>query len=177
MGERVSFSDQELSLEAIAFHHQNVQAALFDFFSGRSTSLLSRFALENVEDARDKCLSELDYSSSMSVMAALEASIRVDYLSRVYARRKDSLSRSMKYLHGEKANRAKIDKDILRLWDTETSVSSSLIRQVSSAFGYRHWLAHGRYWTPKFGSQYDYSTLFAIADEFIEAMDFYTSSA
>ncbi|AYZ65196.1 hypothetical protein EGY31_17830 [Burkholderia multivorans] len=176
MVDKVSFSEQELSLEAIAFHHENVQAALFEFFSGSSVSLLSRFSLESVEKARDGSLDELDFSSSMSVMAALEAAIRVDYLSRVYERRKDALSRSMRDLYNEKANKAKLDRDILQRWADETPVSASLVQRVASAFRYRHWLAHGRYWTPKFGREYDYDTLYAIADEFIEAMDLYAAS-
>jgi hypothetical protein len=59
MVDRVSFPEQELSLEAIAFHHKNVQAALFEFFSGRSDSLLSRFPLESVDEAREDSLDEL----------------------------------------------------------------------------------------------------------------------
>lgn len=175
MVDRVSLSEQELSLETIAFHHGNVQVALFEFFSGSSASQLSRFPLESVDNARDVSLDELDFSSSMSVMAALEAAIRVDYLSRVYERRKDPLSRAMRELHNEKANKAKLDRDILQLWADETPVSASLVQRVASAFRYRHWLAHGRYWTPKFGKEYDYDTLYAIADEFIEAMDLYAA--
>ncbi|MHA6909996.1 hypothetical protein ACQUJS_16440 [Ralstonia pseudosolanacearum] len=163
-------------MDAIAFHHENLQAALFEFFSGSSASLLSRFSLESVDKARDNSLDELDFSSSMSVMAALEAAIRVDYLSRVYERRKDALSRSMRDLYREKANKAKLDRDILPRWAADTTVSASLVQQVTSAFKYRHWLAHGRYWTPKFGKEYDYDTLYAIADEFIEAMDQYAVS-
>ena len=32
-----------------------------------------------------------------------------------------------------------------------------------TAFKYRHWLAHGRYWEPKLGRIYDYYSLYDLA--------------
>ncbi len=109
----------------------------------------------------------------MTVMASLEAAIRVDYLTRVYERRKDELSKAMRALHQEKANKAKLENDILTLWQDCTTISKGLIGQVKGAFKYRHWIAHGRYWTPKIGRAYDFDTLYALADTFVNEMDAY----
>jgi len=176
MVDRVSFSDQEQSLELIASHHSNVESALYEYFSGTSESLEDRFPLEIRSEVREASLSELDFSSSMSVMAALEAVIRIDYLTRAYEKRKDKLSRAMRGLYQEKENKAKIDDDILQLWAKETTVPEYVVQQVKAAFKYRHWLAHGRYWTPKLGRRYDYLTVYTVADTFIDAMDQYSAS-
>ncbi|MCR5893350.1 MULTISPECIES: hypothetical protein [Burkholderia] len=173
MNDRVSFSRQELTIEAVAAHHDNMKAALFEFFSSGSDALYARFALENIIEARENSLDELDLGSSMTVMASLEAAIRVDYLTRVYERRKDELSKAMRALHQEKANKAKLENDILTLWQDCTTISKGLIGQVKGAFKYRHWIAHGRYWTPKIGRAYDFDTLYALADTFVNEMDAY----
>lgn len=39
------------------------------------------------------------------------------------------------------------------------------ISELITAFKYRHWLAHGRYWEPKLGRIYDYYSLYDLAYE------------
>jgi hypothetical protein len=173
MANRVSFSSQEKSLEDIAIHHADLQAGLFEFFAGKSQKLLERYVHDKIDDARENSLAELDFTSSLSVLSSVEATIRLDYLRRVYGRWRDPLSRAMKFLHQEKENSARLDDDLIRLWKEKTAVSKALLGELNGAFGYRHWLAHGRYWTPKLGRQYDYETVFEIAQEFVDAMDNY----
>jgi hypothetical protein len=176
MVERVSFSSQEQSLEEIATHHADVQAGLFEFFAGSSQALLDRYADAKIDEARDKSLSELDFTSSLSVLSSVEAAVRLDYLRRVYGRWRDPLSRAMKVLHRRKENRARLEDELIHLWSEQTGVRDVLLSELVGAFNYRHWLAHGRYWTPKFGRRYDYQTVYEIAQEFIDAMDEYNTT-
>jgi hypothetical protein len=176
MASRVSFSYQELSLEAVAVYHADVQAGLFDFFAGKSKTLLDRYADELIDDARGKAFAELDLSSSFSVLSSVEAAIRLDYLSRAYGRWRDPLSKAMKALHDEKENRASVTDHLISLWRDHTTVSRALLSEVIGAFNYRHWLAHGRYWTPKLGRRYDYETIYEIAQEFVDAIDAYSNA-
>lgn len=173
MADRVSFSAEEQSLEEIANHHADVQSGIYEFFGGRSQTLLSRYADAKVDEVRDRSLAELNLTSSLSILSSVEAAIRLDYLRRVYGRWRDPLSRSMKALHQEKENRARLEDELIGLWREQTGVSSLLLGELIGAFKYRHWLAHGRYWTPKLGRRYDYETVYGIAQEFIEAMDNY----
>jgi hypothetical protein len=173
MDKRVSFSGQEQSLEEIAVHYSTVEAAIFEFFSGSAPATLGLYLHSQVAEARTACLSELDFSSAMSVMSSVEAAVRKDYLTRVYNRWKDPLSRSMRDLHREKRDRAGLERDLLPQWGTTTSIAGRLLSEVMQAFRYRHWLAHGRYWEPKFGRTYDYITVYGLAEEFIDAMDEY----
>lgn len=171
MADRVNFSNQELSLEEIAIHHTDVEASLFEFFAGNSQTLLNRYADAKKNEARDTSLYELDLTSSLSVLSSVEASIRLDFLRRVYGRWRDPLSKAMKTLHQEKENNVRLEDDLIDLWRKETNISKPLLGELVGAFKYRHWLAHGRYWTPKFGRRYDYVTIFEVCQEFIEAMD------
>lgn len=176
MVNRVSFSHAELNLDDIAIHHANVQAGLFEFFAGNSKVLLERYRETKLDEARDSSLAELDSTSSLSVLSSTEAAIRLDYLRRVYGRWRDPLSKAMKELHQEKENQVRLEEDLLRLWREQTDVPQVLLGALVGAFKYRHWLAHGRYWTPKFGQRYDYVTVFEIAQEFIDAIDIYNTT-
>jgi hypothetical protein len=53
----------------------------------------------------------------------------------------------------------------------------SLIGELRGAFRFRHWLAHGRYWTPKLGRRYNYEDVYALADETFKSFPFFGSSA
>jgi len=174
--ERVSFSELEQNLDEVATHHADVEAALFEFFAGNSQALLDRYADVTIDEPRAKSLHELDLTSSLSVLSSVEAAIRLDYLGRVYGRWRDPLSRAMKDLHREKGNRARLQEELIPLWREQTGVRAEVVTQLSSAIRYRHWLAHGRYWTPKFGRLYDYLTVYLIAQEFIEAMEGYNEA-
>jgi len=176
MVDRVRFSHRELSLNDIAIHHLNVEAALFEFFAGSSQALLQRYADTKRGDARDRSLAELDFSSSLSVLSSTEAAIRIDYLRRVYGRWRDPLSRAMKSLYREKEEKARLEGELLRLWGDHAAIPTGLVSAMSGAFKYRHWLAHGRYWMPKFGRQYDYHTVYGIAQQFTEEMDHYNAA-
>lgn len=176
MAEKVSFSHQELSLEDIAIHHSDMQAGLFEFFAGKSKTLLDRYADAKKDVARDNSLAELDFTSTLSVLSSVEAAIRLDYLRRVYGRWRDPLSKAMKALYHVTGSSARLEDDLIQLWREQRDVSKALLSELSGAFKYRHWLAHGRYWTPKFGRRYDYVTVFEIAQEFVDTMDVYNKA-
>jgi hypothetical protein len=171
MGDRVSFSSQEQTLESIATHHSDIQASLFEYFSGNSQTLIDRHIGANREEARARSLAELDHTSSLSILSSVEAAIRLDYLYRVYDRQRDNLSRAMRALHKKRTHKARLADDLIPLWREHTLISKILLDELTGALKFRHWLAHGRYWTPKFGRKYDYMTVYNIAQEFIESMN------
>lgn len=172
----VSFSEQELALESIAIQHQRVTQAIFSYFDAEDAHAGQlALALESRELARTACLEELDHTSSMTALAALEAAIRVDYLSRVYAKRKDAMSRTMRALHAEKSSGARLDEDLLELWKRDGNIAGPVISEVRASLRYRHWLAHGRYWVLKAGRQYDFTLVYELADAFMAGMDDYNA--
>lgn len=173
MPNRVSFSGQHRSLHDVALHYLDVRTALFNFFASSSPDLQVRYMGMKLDDAREASLGELDLTSSLTVLSSVEAAVRIDYLSRIYARKKDSLSRVMREIYAQRGNAARLEDDLLHAWRDDAVGPKAVTKELIGAFKYRHWLAHGRYWTPKLGRIYDYTTVYSIAEEFLDVMDQY----
>ena len=174
MGDRVSFSGQELDLDQIAKHHAASESALREYFSTASSSFIYRYAggtLSALDTDLEFSVDELDYNSAFNVMAAIEAALRTDYLTRVYERKRDDLSRAFRAINKAKGRKVLLERDILTAWRVHGALPNGIYSSVLKAFEYRHWLAHGRYWVPEFHRKYDYFTVSGIAQELFEFMD------
>jgi hypothetical protein len=173
VGERIRFSEQQLTLDDVQAFYQEARVSIEQFLSQSSDALVARDEPECIATNLQGVLEELDHLSALSAMASLEATLRLNYLRRVYRRLRDPLSRAMRLLHHQKAHRARLEGDLIRLWRDEAHVREALLRGIARAFEYRHWLAHGRYWTLKLGYDHDFLTVLEIAGEFIAAMQDY----
>ncbi len=107
----------------------------------------------------------------MNLLAALEAAFRVDFLQRCYKKGKDPVSREFRKLYASEGIYVSLEEDIFQVWKQKSSVPSSVISQLKGAFKYRHWLAHGRYWVPKF-RQYDYHDIYTLAEAIFDSFPF-----
>jgi hypothetical protein len=168
MGNRVALSPERLEFEEVAIAHSDIANSIRFYYGQASMEALDAkfigYTLGEVEQERDKRLEELDKNSAFNVLAALEASFRVDFLMRCYNRRKDDLSRFFRRLLKDKGERSiSLDQHILEGWRICSPQSKSLISQVKAAFRYRHWLAHGRYLNPKLGREYDFDSVYLLA--------------
>lgn len=89
---------------------------------------------------------------------------RVDYSIRCEKKDKETISRNFRVLYRKYENRVSLEDDIFEIWKNELQANTFLISNLKSVFKYRHWLAHGRYWTLKAGKpQYDFSELYILA--------------
>jgi len=167
MGSRVSFSPEVLKIEEVAQVHEDMAKSLRFYYSAPGLEQRdAKFVGYSIEDVRRELelrLGELDRNSAFCVLAALEASFRTDFLVRCDKRRKDDLSRSFRKLYKLKRSRAALEEEILDAWKHHVPKAKSLISEIIGAFRYRHWLAHGRYWVPKFGRSYDYFSVYLLA--------------
>lgn len=166
MAERVkaSLSGEHLQLARIIEHHTDVEAALRHYFSPESAQYLIRFATYSPRELTDELelrLAENEKSTILMIFSSLEAAFRVDYLQRCKQKKKDALSRSLWEIYQQKQDHAKLD-DIFEAWKESDVALKTLIGHVKGAFNYRHWLAHGRYWMPKF-QKYDYDIVYSLA--------------
>jgi hypothetical protein len=163
---RVSFSNSNVDVDDLALHHTDVESALRDYFSAIAPSYTVRFAgyapFEIVEELQMR-LTEVDMTSSLTILTAVEATFRVDYLQRCYQRKRDPLSRAFRDLHKRKGTNVRLEEEIFDIWKEHTNGANQLIGDLKGAFKYRHWLAHGRYWTPKLGKKYDFVSLYTLA--------------
>lgn len=92
MAKKVSFSGENLSFADAALHHNDTDGALTLFFSTASPSYPVRFAgykRNEVHEELGDRLAELDRNTTMSLLAAVEAAFRIDYLQRCYISEKE----------------------------------------------------------------------------------------
>lgn len=166
MPKKVSFSGEHQSLEGISKHYIDIESALRHFYATAPSNPLrfTGYTVEELLAELHKRLAEEEKSGSFSVLASLEAAFRMDYLNRVYLKKKDALSRSFRAIHKKKNVQASLDEDIFEAWARNTNTSPQIISNLKGAFKFRHWIAHGRYWTPKLGSKYDYHDICALAE-------------
>lgn len=106
---------------------------------------------------------ELDAAASLLALAEAEAVLRVDYLSRIERRGKDAVSRAYRKLYKAKERSVRLDEDLLAIWVTHHADCKAVVSEFRAALNLRHWLAHGRYWTPKLGRAYAPQDVFDIA--------------
>ena len=175
MHERVKFSGSELTLEQIADHTTDVVQALHGYFSPNSTTYPTRFAgylRDEVANDLMERVSESQRSASLSLLASLEATFRIDYLNRCQLKERDAVSRAFRLLYANKGRRASLEDDILGAWVALHARLKSQVSDIRAAFKYRHWLAHGRYWQPKLGRIHDYQDVYVIADRAVRSFPF-----
>ena len=166
MASRVVLSHEHLDIEQIDRRRQDTEAAIEAYFSIGNPSSAQRFlglALHEVRDEKEALLDESRRSSSMDVFGALEAAFRVDFLQRCYRREKDDISRAFRDIYSNKGARVSLEGDILATWRRDLNVPQWMIGELTDAFKYRHWLAHGRYWRPKF-QKLDYAEVYSLAE-------------
>ncbi len=171
---RVTFSGEHLPLVQIAQYYSDIEASVrnhFSFDNRHSDDRFIGYTPLEIELEMYSVLAEHARNTSMSILAALEATFRMDFLQRCYKRRRDALSRSFRELHGQRGQYVPL-KDIFGLWQLHSDVSRSIISDLARAFNYRHWLAHGRYWTPKIGREYDYDDIYALAESIYNSFPF-----
>ena len=143
-----------------------MEEAIHLYYTATSPGFDVRFAYYTEDEVlaeRDERLYEAGAASAMTVLASIEASFRVDYLRRCYAKYRDRLSRALYTLYQDKGPRVSLSEDLLEVWKDHGAVPARLVGDIRSAFGYRDWLAHGRYWVPKLGRQYDFASVYNLA--------------
>ncbi len=175
MAKRVSFSNQNQNLSDIVLHHSDTEISLRKYFlnARHYPERFSAYTINEIQKELGERIHELSLTSSFSILSALEAMFRIDYLQRNYKRKKDSLSVACRDIYREKQTKASLEDDILEAWKANTEGSHQLISELKGALKYRHWLAHGRYWKPKTGRPlYDYETIYALAGLILNSFPF-----
>lgn len=148
---RAAIDDRELKTLDLIAQHLPVPNAIL--------GMTEEEIAEYFEDTRR----ELDAAASLLALAEAEAVLRVDYLSRVQLKSKDPVSRTFRQLYRDKGESVRLDEDLLGTWTVHHSGCKSAVSEFRAALKLRHWLAHGRYWTPKLGRTYAPNDVFALA--------------
>jgi hypothetical protein len=170
------------ALEAIAEYYYDVMASLTLYVSEECPDFLARLDKEVPEflarflgEPTDKLRAELmkrleerleetELRSAFVILTIVEAAFRLDYKYRCEKKLKDDLSRDFRAIYKDRKTAVRLDEDIFEAWKQNQPDSRKLIDDLREAFGFRHWLAHGRYWKPKLGRKYDFDSVYDLAD-------------
>lgn len=182
---RVSISPDRIGLNDAWEHYETMRAAIVQFSEAAKESLIEGtglydrklFGMNLAElDAYFKnLLDEADKQACLFLIACAEASIRVDFLDRVYRRRKDPVSRMFRATYKSSCNhdprRIRLEEHILDTWSSEIRKAKTAIGTFKGALHFRHWLAHGRYWDPKPNWKYDPGGVVQIVEDLFRAIE------
>lgn len=117
MARRVSFSGRHLLLDEIHHHHRDVRDALLLYYrqghDGFELGFLG-YTAAGLDSELNARLIEVDVASCFSLLAAVEAAFRIDYLRRSYLKMKDPISRDLRELHKRQGARVSFEHDIPR---------------------------------------------------------------
>ncbi len=189
MTPRVSISSNRIGVDDVWDYYETVRAAIVQFAEMAKQSLAEGADLQDprlfgVDMAElnahfASLLDEADKQACLFLIASAEATIRVDFLERVYERRKDRVSRVFRDIYKSRCEHNKIkvrlDEDILDIWASEFEQAKTPVGTFKVALRFRHWLAHGRYWVPKLGRKYDPSGIVQLVIDLFRAIGLSTS--
>jgi len=172
MIDRVSFSGEDQELEAIAETYNllhdsliSYRNSIFDNIKNMEMNVPEKFigySTTELEEYFTNEIRELGITMCLNLIASIEAKFRKDYLKRAYDRNKDENSAFLRKIYGEKNKYASLEEDILEAWKMLQPSSKALISEYKGVLGFRHWLAHGRYWIAKLGRKYDFFSVYEI---------------
>ncbi len=167
---RVSFSDQIVELHEIWDYYETMHNSLRNYLGGiRNNAIIDNkftgMTATELEQYFDEKFDELECQTSLVILSSVEAKFRMDYLQRVYKRYRDDLSREFRILYNTKLNKASLEDEILEIWKKYCPSYKIVVSDYKGALKFRHWLAHDRYWIPKFGRKYDLDTVYHIAEK------------
>lgn len=99
-----------------------------------------------INELKEARLSESEMTHSLILLAAIEAKIRTDANERHVNRYKDPLSRKIRGLYRDRKN-IKLEDHLISARSEVEPQNKRFYDELRKALKYRHWLAHGRYWT------------------------------
>ena len=176
---KVSLSHQELTLSEVWQWYQKMDSAIDHYqtevinalLSGKEVSdiFLGMTKEEIIEDFIWQT-EELERLVCLNLIASAEATIRIDYLTRVYEKKKDTICRACRALYKQKGARVSLEDEILAIWKQNYPECKLAMGHFIGVLKLRHWLAHGRYWTPKLGSSYNPKAIFKIIETLLNEL-------
>jgi hypothetical protein len=163
MAEKVSLSSERPGFEDVAEFYNDAERSIRYFYAAATDLKFAGYSRQELENELLDRLRSLDQMCEFAILAALEASFRTDFHRRCSKRLKDDLSRRFRAVHKQKGNRVSLEEGILDAWRDHLPASKSVLGQLKGALLYRHWFAHGRYYIPKLGQNYDFFAVYSLA--------------
>ncbi len=172
---RPSFSPsgQHLSISDIADHFEGVKDSLSYYYTSRESRAANHplATEEELEKEYRAAIFELEMTTCLSLLVALEALFRLDYLFRAEMRLKDDMSREFGKIYARHRERARFDI-LLKVWKRRVPAIREHMQRLSAAAHFRDWLAHGRYWIPHLARKHGYLDIYELASAIEQEVSF-----
>ncbi len=154
--------------QAINLYQQEVINGLIS--GERVSETFSSMTRKEVKQYFSDHKKELEHIVSLNIIASTEASLRVDYLRRALRgkRKKNKIDNKFKELYEKQGTRVSLRDEILEAWKEVHPDCTEAIGDFRGALNVRDWLAHGRYWIPRFGRKYNVTLVFNISKNLFE---------
>ena len=155
----------------------NHRSAILAAFPGGALAATRFFGMsyEEIDAFFTEEREEIDAQAIVAIVAAAEATIRIDYFDRVQERYKDSLSLAYKELHRSLSGSSKRppfdENGILTRMKNCGAIENHLVNDFRNVLRHRHWFAHGRYWALKTsGKSYSPMDVHAVCEMLIGSL-------
>jgi hypothetical protein len=159
VGKKQTKSGLQLRFAAVAETYDLREQALRQFFrpanSAYAAALAAATTAGTPPPTLQAALLEADRDCCLTLLAAIEAAFRLDYALRCERKDKQPISLSFRNLFRSYEYKLTFENQLLEQWKQHHPSIRQTIADLRAAFKYRHWLAHGRYWVPKFGLNVD----------------------
>jgi hypothetical protein len=124
------------------------------------------FDLEEVNRYFDNSEDELERLVCLDLISATEAFLRIDFNNRVEKKDKSDIGKIFRLLNKKKGNKISLEEEIIESWKVTTG--DIIFSNFLGLLKYRHWLAHGRYWTAKLGREYSFDIAYEISENIFD---------
>jgi hypothetical protein len=141
---RPLFSGQHGPITQVADYYNKSSAALELYFADPSPFV--GYTKAAIYQELRKAKATLDRMCALELLTALEAWFRMDHITRAQAKLKDPLSRTFRAIYDQKNRKASLENDIIKAWKQHHPEHKPKLDSLQRVLGFRHWLAHGRYW-------------------------------
>ncbi|MFI5139341.1 MAG: hypothetical protein ACHQIM_16080 [Sphingobacteriales bacterium] len=171
MAKRVSLSGREKSIESIRGWYEDQMEAINDLRVKISSIRNEKFReldLIEINTYFDNSEEELERLVCLDLISATEAFLRVDCYNRVNEKDKSEIGRIFREVHKKKEIKISLEEDIIEIWKNQ--LGNKPFSDFLGLLKYRHWLAHGRYWTPKLGRGYSFDIVYQITGNIFEVV-------
>lgn len=153
----LELSGKNLDLKSIKDYHDLVCSALslkFDSLDKKSDKeLILENSFKSITELKQSSIRETDNQASFNILSMIEAQLRIDFVIRIDLKLKDNLSkdfREEKKLHENyKLYKFSLTDVIIKFWIENYPEYKLVLNKLRNAISkFRHWMAHGRYWSP-----------------------------
>jgi hypothetical protein len=112
----------------------------------------------------------MEARSSFAALTFIESVFIRHYQNRSKTKKKHRVL-AQEYKRIKNQNRPSLSDDLFKAWETAYPEKSTLFMNLKRVFKYRHWLAHGRYWTLKFQVP-DFGDIYILAEKVLELCEY-----